>query len=238
MKTCRKCKSSFLLDMFTRDSRRKDGLNPYCRNCTRAASKAYDLAHPEKAKKRSRAWYEQNKTDHATRSKNWFSENPGKASVYSARWREKNPGKGNELSRAWYVANREKALEADRQARQDNLEKFLIRERASYAKRAEARKQTSKIWRAKNRDRVAFYASVRRSALAKRTPLWLSDSDFESMAVFFKVAAAMTQKTGVLHHVDHIVPLRGKNVSGLNVPWNLQVLPALENLKKSNSHAA
>lgn len=238
MKTCSRCKVAQPLDNFTNCKSRKDGKNVYCKTCTRKTGKEYAAKYPEKAKARGAAWYAANKDRHAEKVRKWYAEHPGKAAEYCQRWRDAHPGENNRLSREWYAANREQALLSDKQSRERNLEKFLIRERASYAKRADRRKETGKEWRSKNKDRVAFHASKRRSILAQRTPAWLTDAHFETMSNFFTEARRLTETLGVMHHVDHIVPLKGKTVSGLNVPWNLQVLPAIENLKKSNRHAA
>ena len=88
-----------------------------------------------------------------------------------------------------------------------------------------------------DRLRSMMSASVRKrqAAKIKRTPPWLSDEDAERMKVKYAEARWMTRRTGFPHHVDHIVPLQGKTVSGLHVPWNLRVIPGRENSKKHNS---
>lgn len=51
----------------------------------------------------------------------------------------------------------------------------------------------------------------------------------------YKIAAKiMTVATGVKYSVDHIIPLKGKNVLGLNVDWNLRIIPLDENKRKFN----
>ena len=63
----------------------------------------------------------------------------------------------------------------------------------------------------------------------RATPKW---ADIEAIKEIYATARAMS--TDSIYHVDHIIPLKGKNVSGLHVEYNLQIIPARENLLKSN----
>jgi hypothetical protein len=74
----------------------------------------------------------------------------------------------------------------------------------------------------------------RRSSKLQRTPPWLNKDHLKQIAQYYQQAKQLQKETGIVHHVDHIIPLQGKTVSGLHVPWNLQILTASENIIKSN----
>ena len=82
----------------------------------------------------------------------------------------------------------------------------------------------------KNSEKVARYNAKKKNAF----PKWLSQEDISKIKSIYKLCRAISKKTGVPHQVDHIVPLNGKDCSGLHVPWNLQVITKDENLRKSN----
>ena len=65
-------------------------------------------------------------------------------------------------------------------------------------------------------------------------PKWLTKKDLTKIKNIYKKASNKTKKTGIIYVVDHIVPILGKNVSGLHVSWNLRIITKVENDKKSN----
>ncbi len=94
--------------------------------------------------------------------------------------------------------------------------------------------ETNKAWRAKNKHRISAFSAKRRASFDKRVPKWLNKRDWVLIREFYKRANDLTEKTGVFWEVDHIIPLRGKIVSGLHVPSNLKVITKADNIKKSN----
>lgn len=83
--------------------------------------------------------------------------------------------------------------------------------------------ENSHLWR-------EYYQSHQKRCRAAAPP-WLTPEQRVAILAVYKEAAA---RPGGPWHVDHIVPLKGKAVCGLHVPWNLQILSATENKSKGN----
>lgn len=75
----------------------------------------------------------------------------------------------------------------------------------------------------------------RRKYIKHRTPPWLAREQRDAMRRIYRQARDYSELAGEPYHVDHIVPLRGRTVSGLHVPWNLQVIRGADNLRKCNN---
>lgn len=144
--------------------------------------------------------------------------------------------------------NREKlALNAKNRRALETLEQRTVRLENSKIKAAQWRQKNpghkgTKIAKQKyaqslrGRTKKNSHTAKRRAALIQRTPKWLTDDDLWIIEQAYELAVLRTKMFGFGWHVDHIIPLQGKVVSGLHVPENLRVIPSKENLKKHSKY--
>lgn len=128
----------------------------------------------------------------------------------------------NARVQAWVEANRERSTEIKRAWKErnpgaDSTPHQRIR-RAEYMRR----------YRATHPEVHRRNTSLRRAKVSHATPPW---ADRQAIKAIYIAA----REQGL--QVDHKVPLRGKNVCGLHVEGNLQLLPAVANRTKGNRHA-
>lgn len=148
---------------------------------------------------------------------------------YNRRRRELNPGIDREACRKWHRNNAAyvKGKQAEWKAgNRDHIQAYNANWRAENP-------DYFSSWRTANLDRCRSYLANYRGRKANATPLW---ADADKIAAIYAEATRLTAETGVPHEVDHVIPLAGKNVCGLHVETNLQVLTASANRSKGNSY--
>lgn len=121
-----------------------------------------------------------------------------------------------EYIQAWSEKNREAAREIKRR---------------SAARRVEAKRESNRRYRKENAAKILADTRARQAMLLRAMPAW---ADRAKIAAFYAEAKRLEREQGGKWHVDHVIPLRGKNVCGLHVEHNLRVCPAQENASKGN----
>jgi len=206
MKFCGSCKIEKSFEDFNKNSATKDGLHTSCKTCKAASDKNYRERNKEKVAAGKRKCYLENRDHYDEKTKAWV---------------KKNPDRRKKIINASYLKNQEVILDKQAAYRSENRE--LCNSRV-------------KSWSSRNPDKLRAKDARRRGNQLKAQPTWLNEEHKKQIDDVYRLARDCELVSGEKYHVDHIVPLQGKAVCGLHVPWNLQVLPASVNIKKSNKH--
>lgn len=217
MKRCAKCKEIKPLCDFHKRVASTDGLRHSCKKCISDSHRTWRLSNLDESKARSREW---NRV------------NPDKVKAVNKAWREANSDKLKVAKKAYREANHDKELAYQRLYRSTHVNIGDSWRKANPDKL----KSNLKVWRLANPGQTNALNAKRRTTKLRATPPWLSKEQCIEIQQFYidaKELQWLSDLTDPLQ-VDHIVPLQGKNVSGLHVPWNLQIIPRSQNIKKRN----
>ena len=205
-KVCTKCKETKPLNLFRVDTRLKSGRGSQCHVCVRGYALKYRNKNLEKVRTCFTSWQSRNKEYATKRKLEWAKEN-----------REKTLAAG----RRYYYKNRDARIAVQKSYREANKERYAAKQ---------------KEWKQNNMDYIVAANAMRRANKMQRTPKWLTKEDKTKIKQIYREAKRLTAETGEQYHVDHILPLQGKLVSGFHVPTNLQILHWKDNLSKRHKY--
>jgi hypothetical protein len=133
----------------------------------------------------------------------------------------------------WIATNKAQISSSNKLWRETNPGKNTTYNAAWRKKHPERHVASTLAWQRNNREKVNAKSAQYRANKFKAMPIW---ADKEEIKLAYAIAKRVSLETGIMYHVDHIVPLKSKIVCGLHVPANLQLLTHSANSAKCNKH--
>ena len=218
-KICKSCEETKHVELFSKCTSNVDGLQRKCKEC----NKKYRQLNKDHISETKKNCYIKNIDRYKSKINQYYIDNKETIIAYQKEYSE---------------INRDNIVAYKKEYNKNNKERFapLKQECAKNYRKNNKNKiaKQARDYRRNNKDRINSNTAKRNAAKLQALPKWLTKEELEQIKELYTCAQMFKLYTGQEYHVDHIVPLQGENVCGLHVPWNLQVIPASENLSKSN----
>jgi hypothetical protein len=137
----------------------------------------------------------------------------------------------NEKNKEDYYNNHEERKQVKRKYMAENKDKFKEYQKGWVKNNNKHVREYMLNWQKENPELFRHHSSKRKAAKLQAIPKF---ANLDKIKEVYQEAAELQKQDGIPRHVDHIIPLQGKNVCGLHVETNLQILTAEENILKSN----
>ena len=210
VKCCTKCGESKPISLFNK--------SVWCKACVSAYDKEIYQRKRNIILEQKREYRANNKEKVSKANKEWQLANAEKLAEYQKQYREAKAKEIADKKREYYLSNRQRILEEKHKYHAKNRD-VLLAKRQEYYNNPE------------NYAKFAVQREKRRLTQKQATPKW---ADINAMRRIYAECKRISQRTGIKHHVDHIIPLHGKLVTGLHVQDNLRIVTASENHRKYN----
>jgi hypothetical protein len=129
-----------------------------------------------------------------------------------------------------YKENSNDILLRNKISRQKNIHKYREREKRHKLKNKDKYNANHRAWTKKNRHKKMQWISSRK-ARKRNACLMLHKDQLNIINSLYELRKRVSDCIGIVHHVDHIIPIsRG----GYHIHTNMQVIPAITNLRKHN----
>jgi hypothetical protein len=171
------------------------------------------------------------KEKQAARGKAWVARNRERVKASYAAWYAQNGDRAKRNAKAARLRDPERYRRNNRRNYFFNRARYAVTQKAWATRNPALVRATQKRWRLRNPGVARARASEARTLRLARRVAWANAA---AIASFHREAELLTENTGRLHVVDHIIPLRGRTVSGLDVETNLRVVEASVNARKTN----
>lgn len=209
-----KCKSRKSIEFFT-GSPTKSGIYKICKTCRDSQRNISEKTCSSCGETKSVS----NFTKSPTRRDGYQGECKACQALYFYAYHRNNSLRKSLYDKNRYKSKKEEISQKGKEYYNKNRQKIIERQR---------------LWGKENPGLVRKQSAEKRARKRNSIPPWLTEEQKYQIRLMYTLAKTLEKNTGIKYHVDHIIPLKNDRMCGLHVPWNLQVIPDEENMRKNN----